>query len=174
MPKEGTFPIPLKYIEVTRSTHTDLDLLQVKRIDDYWNFDSSKHLSDSLRGFTKFTLLREKPAKWIFVVRRATDKVSNNYQTRLCLQMFGQNWSTRSESRNKPEWAKEKPKLDNAPKLRGIYFVDPEDREYSEDILKNTSWKDLWHQPCHAKDPSIVKTSTKPKIGQETEINHNV
>ena len=75
---------------------------------------------------------------------------------------------------NKPEWAKEKPKLDNAPKLRGIYFVDPEDREYSEDILKNTSWKDLWHQPCHAKDPSIVKTSTKPKIGQETEINHNV
>ena len=44
--------IPLKYIDVTRSTHTDLDVLQEKRIDEYWNVDSSKHLSDSLRGFT--------------------------------------------------------------------------------------------------------------------------
>ena len=132
MPKEETFPIPLKYIEVTRSTHTDLDLLQEKRIDDYWNFDSSKHLSDSWRGFTKFTLLKEKLAKGIFVVRRATDKVSNNYQTRLCMQKFGQNWSTRSESSIKQEWAKEKPKLDNAPTLRGIYIIDPDDREYSQ------------------------------------------
>ena len=57
VPKEETFPIPLKYIDVTRSTHTDLDVIQEKRIDDYWNVDSSKHLSDSWRGFTKFTPL---------------------------------------------------------------------------------------------------------------------
>ena len=31
--------------------------------------------------------------------------------------------------------ATEKPKLDNARRLRGIYFVDPDDREHSE-ILK--------------------------------------
>ena len=36
VPKEETFPIPLKYIAVTRSTHTDLDVVQEKRIDDYW------------------------------------------------------------------------------------------------------------------------------------------
>ena len=63
VPKEETFPFPLKYIDVARSAHTDLDVLQEKRIDDYWNVDSSKHLSDSLRGFTKFTLLKEKPPK---------------------------------------------------------------------------------------------------------------
>ena len=61
VPKEETFPIP--YIDVTRSTHTDLDVMQEKRIDDYWNVDSNKHLSDSWKGFTKFTLLKEKPSK---------------------------------------------------------------------------------------------------------------
>ena len=33
MPKEETFPIPLKNIDVARSTHTDLDVLQEKKID---------------------------------------------------------------------------------------------------------------------------------------------
>ena len=37
VPKEETFSIPLKYIDVARSTHTDLDVMQEKRIDDYWN-----------------------------------------------------------------------------------------------------------------------------------------
>ena len=33
--KEETFPIPLEHVDVTRSTHTDLDVFQEKRIDDY-------------------------------------------------------------------------------------------------------------------------------------------
>ena len=53
----------LKCFDFTRSTHTDLDVLQGKRSDDHWNVDSSKHLSDSWRGFTQFTLLKEKPLK---------------------------------------------------------------------------------------------------------------
>ena len=61
VPKEKTPPIPPKFIDVTRSTHTDLDVLQEKRIDDYWNVDSGRHLSNSWTGFTKFTLLKEKP-----------------------------------------------------------------------------------------------------------------
>ena len=32
--REESFPIPLKYIDVIRSTHTDLDVAQEKRIDD--------------------------------------------------------------------------------------------------------------------------------------------
>ena len=32
----------------------------------------------------------------------------------------------------KKEWAVEKPKLDNARKLRSIYFIGPEDEEYKE------------------------------------------
>ena len=34
--------------------------------------------------------------------------------------------------REKQEWANDKPKLDNARRLRGNYFIDPEDGEYIE------------------------------------------
>ena len=36
VPREESFPILLKYIDVTRSKHTDLDVQQGKRIDDCW------------------------------------------------------------------------------------------------------------------------------------------
>ena len=59
-PREESFPIPLKCIDVTRTTHTNLDVKQKKRIDDYWNIDGSRDLSDPWTGFTQFTLLEEK------------------------------------------------------------------------------------------------------------------
>ena len=57
--REESFPIPLKYIDVIRPTHTDLDVAQEKRVDDCWNVDGYKSLSDSWTGFTRFTLLNE-------------------------------------------------------------------------------------------------------------------
>ena len=85
--------IPLKYIDVTRSAHTDLDVLQEKRIDHYWNVDSSRHLSDSWKGFTKFTLLKEKPPKGYMCSEEETDKDSNDYQTRSCMaRSLDENW----------------------------------------------------------------------------------
>ena len=59
-PREESFPIPLKYIDVTETTHTNLDVKQEKRIDDYLNIDGSRDLSDPWTGFTQFTLLDEK------------------------------------------------------------------------------------------------------------------
>ena len=123
VPKEETFPIPLKYIDVTRSSHTDLDVLQEKLIDDNWNVDSGKHLSDSWRGFTKFTLLKEKPPKGY--TERETDKNSNDYRTRFCV-------ARSMEKLVKPLGIKEKPKLDDARPPRRIYFIDPDDVEYKE------------------------------------------
>ena len=60
-PREESFPIPLKYIDVSRTTRTNLDVKQEKRIDDYWNVDGSRDLSDPWTDFTQFTLLEEKP-----------------------------------------------------------------------------------------------------------------
>ena len=60
-PREESFPIPLKYIDVSRTTHANLDVKQEKRIDDSWNIDGSRDLSDYWTGFTQFTLLEEKP-----------------------------------------------------------------------------------------------------------------
>ena len=60
-PREESFPIPLKYIDVSRTTRTNLDVMQDRRIDDYWNIDGSRDLSDPWTGFTQFTLSEEKP-----------------------------------------------------------------------------------------------------------------
>ena len=39
---------------------TNLDVMQERLIDDYWNIDGSRDLFDSWTGFTQFTLLEEK------------------------------------------------------------------------------------------------------------------
>ena len=52
-PREESFPIPLKYIDVSRTTCTNLDVKQEKRIDDCWNVDGSRDLSDYWTGFTQ-------------------------------------------------------------------------------------------------------------------------
>ena len=61
-PREESFPIPLKCIG----------------IDDYWNIDGSRDLSDSWTGFTQFTLLEI--SRRIYVVRVKTDKTAVNIQ----------------------------------------------------------------------------------------------
>ena len=60
LPREESFTIPLTYIDVSRTTHTNLGVNQERRIDDYWNIDGSRDLSDTWTGFTQFTLLEEK------------------------------------------------------------------------------------------------------------------
>ena len=50
-PREESFLIPPKYIDVSRTTHANLDVKQEKRIDDYWNIDGSRDLSDPWTGF---------------------------------------------------------------------------------------------------------------------------
>ena len=73
--REESFPIPLKYIDVSGTTCTNLDLKQEKRIDDYWNIDGSRDLSDPWTGFTQFTLLDEKaPEGYLWSGERLTRK----------------------------------------------------------------------------------------------------
>ena len=74
-PRKESLPIPLKYIDVSRTAHTNLDVKQEKRIDDYWNIDGSRELSDPWTGFTQFTLLEEKPPDgYMWSVGRLTRK----------------------------------------------------------------------------------------------------
>ena len=53
LPREESFLVPLKYIDVTRTMHTNLDVMQESRIDDFWNIDGSRGVSDSWTGFTQ-------------------------------------------------------------------------------------------------------------------------
>ena len=117
MAEEETFPIPLKYIDVTRSTQTDLDALQEKRIDDYWNVDSSKSLSDSRTGFTKFVLLKENPSKgYMWSGERLTKIQATTRPDNVWVEVWS-NIGKAAQKREEQGWVNEKPKLDNARRM---------------------------------------------------------
>ena len=57
-----------------------------------------------------------------------------------------------AQLREKHKWSDEKPKLDIARRLRGIYFIDPEDKEFKEPLrLHERNWKHRWFPPCLAR-----------------------
>ena len=133
-PREESFPIPLKYIDVSRTTHTNLDVKQEKRIDDYWNIDGSRDLSDPWTGFTQFTLLEEKPPEGYMW---SGERLTRKQQTSRPDHLWPEIWKTmgmNAKLKEKQKWSNEKLHLENARKLRGIYFIDPEDKEFKETI----------------------------------------
>ena len=79
-PREESFLSPLKYIDVSRTTHTNLDVKQERRIDDYWNVDGSRDLSDPWTGFTQFYFIGRRTSRRIHVVRGETDKTPGDIQ----------------------------------------------------------------------------------------------
>ena len=94
-PREESFLVPLKYIDVSRTTHTNLDVKQEKRIDDDWNIDGSRDLSDPWTGFTQIILLEEKPPNG-YVVWGEINKKTVNIQARFFMaRTLGQNGKER-------------------------------------------------------------------------------
>ena len=91
MPREESFPIPLKSIDATRNTYTSLDVMSEKSIDDYWNVDGDRELSDTWTGFTRFTFLSEKPPDGYTWSRWETDEKTNDLKAR---QIVARNMET--------------------------------------------------------------------------------
>ena len=133
-PREESFPIPLKYIDVSRTTDTNLDVMHERRIDDYWKIDWSRDLSDPWTGFIQFTLLEEKPPEgFMWSVERLTRKQLTSRPDHLWPEI----WKTMGRNaklKEKQKWSNEKLHLENARKLRGICSIDPEDKEFKETI----------------------------------------
>ena len=133
-PREESFPIPLKYIDVSRTTHTNLDVKQEKRIDDDWNIDGSRDLSDPWTDFTQ--LLNWKKNLLTDICgpgRRLTRKQLTSRPGHLWPE-FWKTMGKHAKLKEKQKWSFEKLCLENARKLRGIYFIDPEDEEFKETI----------------------------------------
>ena len=129
-----SFPFPLKYIDVSRTTHTNLDVKQEKRMDDYWNIDGSRDLSDPWTGFTQFALLKEKPPDgYMWSGERLTWKQLTSRPDHL----WPETWKTmgkHAKLKEKQKWSNEKLHLESARKLLGIYFIDPGNKEFKETI----------------------------------------
>ena len=114
VPREASFPIPLEYIDVTRATSTPLDVMLKKNIDDYWNVDGDRELSDTWTGFTRFTIFDEKPLDgYTWSGERLTRKQTTSRPDTVRPET-GKDLSHASKRKEKQKWAKEKAKLDNA------------------------------------------------------------
>ena len=122
VPREESFPIPLRYIDVTRATSATLGVMLWRRIDDSWNIEWDRDLSDAWTGFTRFTVLDEKPPVGCTWSGEAADKEANNIQAWLPVNRDSDKLVRCSATKKNPKVAVEKPKLENERRLRGIHF----------------------------------------------------
>ena len=107
-PREESFPIPLKYIDVSRTTHTNLDVMQERRIDDYWNIDASRDLSDSWTGFTQFfSIGRETSRRKMSSGRRLTKRQATSGPDHLWPELW-RGLARNAKVRKKRKWSNEK------------------------------------------------------------------
>ena len=132
-PREESFPISLKHIDVFRTTHRNLDVKQEKRIDDYWNIDGSRdfpiHGQVSLSLLYWKNLQTKKCGPGGDLSRKQLTSRPDHLWPELWEKM-GKNAKLKEEQK----WSHEKLHLDRARKLRGIHFIDPEDKEFKETI----------------------------------------
>ena len=93
--------------DVTRTTHTNLDVKQEKRIDDYWNIDGSRNLSDPWTGFTQFTLLDEKaPDGHMWSGRRLTRQQLTSRPDHLWPELW-KSMGKHGKLKEKQKWSEE-------------------------------------------------------------------
>ena len=89
-------------------------------------------------------------------------------------QKFGRKLGKASQNREKQEWAKERPKLDNARKLRGIFSMRMTKRIQKQSKTQEENWKDLTTPEMSCKrdkqHSSIGETRVEQKHGQEKEF----
>ena len=88
----------------------------------------------------------KKPSRRIYVVQKAVDHKFKQHQGPI---IYGQRFGQERRKKHCSGFF-EKPKLDSARMLRGIYFIDPEDVEFQETTKKNCAkrWSRLWNHPC--------------------------
>ena len=170
-PREESFPIPQKFIDVSRTTHTNLDVKQEKRIDDYWNIDGSRDLSDPWTGFTQFTQLDEKaPDGYMWSGGRLTRKQLTSRPDHSWPELW-KSVGKHAKLKEKQKWSEEKLHLENARKLRGIYFIDPEDTEFKETVMNARKKLETSVAPAmHCKIMKIVGVVHPTKLRQNLRV----
>ena len=145
-PREESFPIPLKYIDVTRTTHTNWDVKQEKRIGDYWNIDGSRDLSDPWTGFTQFTLLEEKaPDGKMWSRERPTRKQLTSRPDHLWPEL----WKSMGKHEGKQKWSEEKFHLETQENCVESISSTPRIRNSRKPSRTRVrSWKRQWLLLC--------------------------
>ena len=114
-------------------------------------------LSDSWTGFTQFTLLSEKPSeRHTWSGTRLTKRQATSRPDHLWIELWikmGRN----AKLKEKHKWFDEKPKLDNARRLRGSISLTLRTRNSKKPLrMLARNWKRRWLLPCLARQARHV------------------
>ena len=148
--KSQTILAPLKYIDVSRTAHTNLDVKQERRIDDYWNIDGSRDLSDSWTGFHSVYSFRRETSRRIYVVwERLTKRQLSSMSDHLWPELWTK-LARNAKLREKQKWAIEKNHssimLDNYEEFILLTLRTWSSRKSSK--MQGENWKHQWLPPC--------------------------
>ena len=155
-PREESFPIPLKYIDVTRTTHTNLDVKQASMI-----IGISMDLETRLiLGKVSHNLLYWKKKLPTDICGPGRDYRENSLHPSQII--YGQKiWKIMGKNaklKERQKWSNEKPKLDNARRLRGIYSLTLRTRNSKRPSrMLARYWKHPWLPPCLARSARTIR-----------------
>ena len=137
-PTDDDVPLPLKYFDVMRTTHTDLEDLAERRIDDIWYNSENPTLSSSWTGRTVFTLRSPQPLKgYTWVMGRLT-KTQETTRPPTVLPEVRRTLSKKQKKKAISDWEHTKPARGKARKDRGIpEYVPDSDTEYDKIIAES-------------------------------------
>ena len=124
-----------------------------RHIEDYWNVDGEKELSDAWTRFTRLILLNERPLQgYTWSGERLTRKQNTSRLGDIWPDMWTK-MSDAAKKKAKQKWAIEKPKLDNAQAIARNTLHRTKRRRVQAHQSKplEESWKFRCQQRCLAK-----------------------
>ena len=91
-------------------------------------------VSDFWTGFTQFTLLEGKPPDGYMWSGEEINEETAYIQPDHLWPELWKSMGKHAKLKEKQKWSNEKLHLENTRKLRGIYVIEPEDKEFKETI----------------------------------------
>ena len=150
LPTEAESPIPLRFLNILRTTETDLEHIYEAKIEDYWTEDGAPSLSSPWTGKTMFTLLRPDPPagmKW------AAGRLTRIQATTRPDSIWPEIWTSLSKKNKQIEidkWSKENAEGEEARRKQGISKVEEEETDEFCKILAKAKQNHscLMPRPC--------------------------
>ncbi|MHC4951072.1 MAG: hypothetical protein ACYTEU_08835, partial [Planctomycetota bacterium] len=141
VPTDSESPIPTKFLDVLRTTYTDLGNVEENRIRDYWNVQGARVLSDTWVGKTCIPLLRKPPPPgWTVIYGRPTKIQKTERPGNLWPEVYNV-MSDSQKQKAREYWVTEEPLQKEARDLRGIYVVPAADYVEYDALLKDLEVK---------------------------------
>lgn len=136
VPEDADFPTPGKYIDILRTTETNIEEKAEAEIKDFWTEVGPRKLSVPWTGRTLFQILRPKPPdgkKWV------AGRLTKIQATTRPDSIWPEIWQRMSAKQKKEEieaWSNQKPLRDEARKKKYIFHILGDDIDEYNKVLK--------------------------------------